>query len=109
MEDARPRREVGHVTNRSHHSIRYPPPGGSSEKSRLISNVFNTGEKAMTGPAITELDERIALIRQNISELVEQAAAYSGAEDEARTADRSAVQEQELARLIGLRDALLRR
>jgi hypothetical protein len=63
----------------------------------------------MTGPAITELDERIALIRQNISELVEQAAAYSGAEDEARTADRIAVQEQELARLIGLRDALLRK
>ena len=63
----------------------------------------------MPGPTITELDERIAIIRQNISELVEQAAAYSGAEDEARTADRIAVQEQELARLIGLRDALLRR
>jgi hypothetical protein len=59
-----------------------------------------------TGPTITELDERIAVIRQNIQELIEQAAAYSGAGDEARAADRIAQQEQELARLIELRDAL---
>jgi hypothetical protein len=58
---------------------------------------------------ITELDERIAMIRQNINELIEQAAAYSGAEDENRTADRIAQQEQELSRLIELRDALLGR
>lgn len=63
----------------------------------------------MTGPTITELDQRIALIRENINELVEQAAAYSGAADENRTADRIAQQEQELAKLIKLRDALLRR
>jgi uncharacterized small protein (DUF1192 family) len=37
-------------------------------------------------PTITELEERIALIRQNIAELVEQAAAFSGAGDEARAA-----------------------
>jgi hypothetical protein len=58
---------------------------------------------------IAELDERIAMIRQNINELIEQAAAYSGAEDENRTADRIAQQEQELSRLIELRDALLGR
>lgn len=62
----------------------------------------------MTGPTITELDQRIALIRENINELVERAAAYSGAEDENRTADRIAQQGQELAKLIKLRDALLR-
>ena len=60
----------------------------------------------MTGPTITELDQRIALIRENINELVEQAAAFA---DENRTADRIAQQEQELAKLIKLRDALLRR
>jgi len=49
------------------------------------------------------------MIRENINELVEQAAAYSGAEDENRTADRIAEQGQELAKLIELRDALLRR
>jgi uncharacterized small protein (DUF1192 family) len=57
----------------------------------------------MTGPTIAELDERIALIRQNISDLVEQAAAYSGAGDESRTADRIAQQEEELARLTAQR------
>jgi hypothetical protein len=71
-------------------------------------DVFNPRE-AMTDPTITELDERIAMIRQNINELIEQAAAYSGAEDENRAADRIAQQEQELSRLIELRDALLGR
>jgi hypothetical protein len=61
----------------------------------------------MTGTTIAELDERIAMTRQNISDLIEQAAAYSGAGDESRTADRIAEQEQELAKLIELRDALL--
>ena len=35
------------------------------------------------GPTIRELEERIAIIRQNLVELIEQAAAYSGAGDEA--------------------------
>jgi hypothetical protein len=59
-------------------------------------------------PTLAELDARIAAIRQNINDLVEQAAAYSGAGDESRTADRIAQQEQELARLNELRAALLR-
>jgi hypothetical protein len=57
------------------------------------------------GPTISELEERIAVVRQNIVDLIEQAAAYSGAGDEARAADRIAQQEQELAELIALRDA----
>ena len=60
----------------------------------------------MAGPSIAELDQRIAAIRQNINDLVEQAAAYSGAGDESRIADRIAQQEQELARLTKLRDDL---
>ncbi|HXW27252.1 MAG TPA: hypothetical protein VEK73_21075 [Xanthobacteraceae bacterium] len=63
----------------------------------------------MTDPAITELEQRIAMIRQNINDLIEQAAAYSGAGDESRAADRIAEQEQELKKLIERRDALLRR
>ena len=57
-------------------------------------------------PTIAELDQRIALIRRNLTELVEQAAAFSGAGDEARVADRIANQEAELAKLIKLRDSL---
>ena len=60
----------------------------------------------MAGPTLAELERRIAAIRQNINDLVEQAAAYSGAGDESRTADRIAQQEQELARLTAERDAL---
>jgi hypothetical protein len=48
-------------------------------------------------PTISELEKRIVVVRQNIAGLVEQAAAFSGAGDEARTADRIAEQEQELA------------
>lgn len=49
---------------------------------------------------IIELDKRIAAIRENIAELIEQAAAFSGAGDEARTSDRIAQQEALLAALL---------
>ena len=54
-----------------------------------------------------ELDIRIAIIRENLRELIEQAAAYSGAADEERNADRIADQEAKLAALLEKRDALL--
>ncbi len=49
--------------------------------------------------ALAELDRRIALVRENLRTLVEQAAAYSGAADDARIADRIAEQESLLAEL----------
>ena len=58
---------------------------------------------------LTELNTRIAAIRENIRELIEQAAAYSGAADQERTADRIADQEAQLAALLKKRDALLRK
>jgi hypothetical protein len=57
------------------------------------------------GPTIRELEERIAIVRQNLAELIEQAAAFSGAGDEALAADRIAKQEEELKKLVALRDA----
>ena len=57
------------------------------------------------GPTIRELEERIAIARQNLAELIEQAAAYSGAGDEALAADRIGRQEEELKKLVALRDA----
>jgi uncharacterized small protein (DUF1192 family) len=59
--------------------------------------------------SLPELERRIAIIRNNIRQLVEQAAAFSGAEDEARNADRIAQQTQELERLTKQRDALLKK
>lgn len=61
----------------------------------------------MTDPeALAELDQRIAIVRDNLRELIEQAAAYSGAADEARNADRIADQEAKLAALLKEREAL---
>jgi uncharacterized small protein (DUF1192 family) len=59
--------------------------------------------------SLPELDDRIAIVRDNIRQLIEQAAAFSGAEDEDRNADRIAQQTQELERLTKQRDALLKK
>ena len=56
--------------------------------------------------SLAELDDRIAILRDNIRQLVEQAAGASGGQNEERTADRIAQQTAELDRLISERDAL---
>jgi hypothetical protein len=57
--------------------------------------------------SIAELDDRIAIARENLRELVEQAAAFSGAADEDLMSQRIADQEALLARLVKRRDELL--
>ncbi|MGA8322253.1 MAG: hypothetical protein WBE48_11305 [Xanthobacteraceae bacterium] len=59
--------------------------------------------------SLPELEDRIAIIRDNIRQLIEQAAANSGAGDEARNADRIAQQNEELDRLVKQRDELLKK
>jgi hypothetical protein len=59
--------------------------------------------------SLSELEQRIAIVRDNIRQLIEQAAAFSGAEDEARNADRLAQQNEELERLTQQRDALAKK
>ena len=56
--------------------------------------------------AIAEIEDRIAIVRDNLRQLTEQAAAFSGAADEGRAADRIAEQEAELQQLLAERDAL---
>jgi hypothetical protein len=58
---------------------------------------------------LDELESRIAILRDNIRQLVEQSAAFSGAGDEARNADRLAQQNEELDRLVKQRDSLLQK
>lgn len=60
-------------------------------------------------PSLAELEQRIGILRDNIRQLIEQAAAQSGAEDEERNADRLAQQQEELDRLIEQRDGLLKK
>lgn len=53
-----------------------------------------------------ELDERIAILRDNLRNLVEQATGQSGAANESLIADRIADQEEQLAALLKQRDGL---
>ena len=57
--------------------------------------------------SLDQLNDRIAIARDNIRQLIEQAAAMSGAGDEARNADRLAEQQAELDALNKERDARL--
>jgi hypothetical protein len=53
---------------------------------------------------IVELDKRIDAVRDNLRQLIEQAAAFSGAADESRMADRIAEQDAKLTELLKERD-----
>ena len=59
--------------------------------------------------SLAELDQRLAVVRDNLRELVEQAAAYSGAADEDLSSSRIADAEEKLAQLTQQREALLQR
>ena len=58
---------------------------------------------------LPELDKQIAIVRDNIRQITEQAAAQSGAADEERNADRIADQQAELDRLLKLREELTKK
>jgi uncharacterized small protein (DUF1192 family) len=53
-----------------------------------------------------ELDDRIAILRDNIRQSIEQAAAASGEGNDERISDRLEKQNEELDRLVAQRDAL---
>jgi hypothetical protein len=57
-------------------------------------------------PTIADIDERIAVLKENLRELVEQSASYSGAADEDLVSRRIAEQEAELESLTKRRDEL---
>ena len=55
--------------------------------------------------SLAELDDRIAVLRDNLRQLVEQAAGASGSQNEERIADRIAQQTDELNKLLLERDS----
>jgi uncharacterized small protein (DUF1192 family) len=57
------------------------------------------------GLSLTELNDRIAILRDNLRQLVEQAAAASGSQNEERIAERITQQEAELDKLVSERDS----
>jgi hypothetical protein len=58
--------------------------------------------------ALADVEKRIQIVEDNLRQLVEQAAAYSGAADEERNADRIADQQAKLDALLKEREALLK-
>ena len=50
--------------------------------------------------SLPEIEDRIAIVRDNIRQITEQAAAQSGAADEERNAERLAVESEELDGLL---------
>lgn len=68
-------------------------------KARLAAVSPNSG-------ALAEIDARIAIVRNNLRELVEQAASFSGASNEELSSQRIADQEAKLEALRKQRDKL---
>ena len=54
--------------------------------------------------SLSDLEDRIAIARDNIRQLIEQAAAVSGGQNEERNADRIAQQTEELEAMVKERD-----
>jgi len=55
--------------------------------------------------SLDQLNDRIAILEDNIRQLIEQAAAASGEQNEARIADRINAQNDELDRLLKVRES----
>jgi hypothetical protein len=58
--------------------------------------------------SLSELNDRIAVLQDNLRQLSEQAAGSSGAADEERTSARIAQQQEQLDGLIKARDAIVK-
>jgi DNA-binding ferritin-like protein len=65
-------------------------------------------KRAQVSPAVADIDNRIAILRNNLRDLTEQATAYSGASTEELMSNRIAEQEAKLAALLKQRDKLAR-
>lgn len=74
----------------------------------LGGQFFISPDMADISQDIGEIDDRIAVVRENLRQLIEQAAAYSGAADEERTSQRIADQQELLEALTKQRDELSR-
>ena len=77
-------------------------------KAKLKSRKAKAPPRPKSSAALADVDGRIAIVRDNLRSLVEQAASYSGASDEERMSQRIAEQEAKLERLKKQRDELAR-
>jgi hypothetical protein len=83
-----------------------------AEKGRTVMGSFPAqapieANRMVDRAALADIDKRIQIVEDNLRELIEQAAAYSGAADEERNADRIADQQAKLDALLKEREALV--
>jgi uncharacterized small protein (DUF1192 family) len=83
-------------------------PGPSSGRD-LRYQTLGTKMSNDNSLSLSELNDRIAILRDNMRQLVEQAAGSSGAQDEERTSERIAQQQEQLDGLVKQRDAMLKK
>ena len=76
----------------------------ASARAKTTANTPTLMSKS--SPAIVEIDNRIAIVRNNLRDLVEQATSYSGAAAEELTSQRIAEQEAKLELLRKQREEL---
>ena len=88
-------------------------PGGAKRSSLDPTDAAQPQErKADLVPdtaGLDEIDRQIAIVRDNLRQLMEQAAALSGANDEDRASERISEQEAELATLLKQRELLAKK
>jgi uncharacterized small protein (DUF1192 family) len=95
--------------------IRRPP-----KKKRLVTPGPSSGRAARcktvgmkmsndNSLSLSELNDRIAILQDNLRQLAEQAAGSSGAQDEERTSERIAQQQEQLDMLVQQREAMLKK
>ena len=105
-----PRRGAMSHAGRNLRSVGWADRASSADEApgptRSLQETTMANESTLSRP---EMDDRIAILRDNIRQLTEQSAAASGAADEARNADRIAEYQDELDKLIQQRDALEKR
>jgi hypothetical protein len=89
-----------------HHQGGMPVLEANQSQSQIRQATLWARRATMNGTlSLAELDDRIAILRDNLRQLVEQAAAASGSQNEERIADRITQQTEELDKLILERDS----
>jgi hypothetical protein len=73
-----------------------------------VDTVLEQGHRSETLPTLAEIDNQIAIVRDNLRQLVERAASSSGASDEELISQRIAEQEAKLALLRKKREEVTR-
>jgi len=74
-------------------------PAAVAEQKTSLGTAPPKGPAPDVASAVADIDKRIAIVRSNLRELVEQATSYSGASDEERLSQRISEQEAKLEAL----------